>query len=710
MVSPLIPSVHAALTKRIYRSFTLNMLLLFILTTPVQFGVGWTFHRGAYHAIKRKFANMDVLVVLGTLAAYLYSVIISLVAIARDHVDTMTFFDASAMIITFIVLGRLLEAITKAKTSEALTKLMGMQPTTAVLLEKGKDGQMTERVIGIELVQIGDILKVVPGDKIPSDGVVVFGQSTADESMVTGESMPVHKNVGDDVIGGSINGQGVLHVRTTRVGGATVLSQITRLVEDAQSNKAPIQAVADRIASKFVPAVIVIATITFAVWLCVAHFVLGPDDIPMGFTPFLLAFNFLITVLVIACPCALGLATPTAVMVGTGLGARHGVLIKGGGPLELASKVTAVVFDKTGTLTTGKPSVVGFTPFGQYSDIQALDWLASAESGSEHPLGKAICEFAGEKFDKTPLSARDFEAVAGRGLKCVVGENVRLVVGNRAWMAENGVEVGPAAEAIMVRHEEQGATAMLCGIVQSDLVCAIAVADAVRPESRVVVAQLKKRGIEPWMVTGDNRRTAAAIAMQVGITTVFAEVLPSQKAEKVRELQEEGKVVAMVGDGVNDSPALAQADIGIAIGAGTDVAIEAADFVLIRSDLRDVVTAFDISRVTFQRIKINFLWAYGYNTVAIPFAAGVLFPLHVMFPPWVAAVAMACSSVSVVCSSLLLRLYRPPLSNTMTEKRNEEKGVNPNGYRPGHGNSVVGENMGTLVHVGVCASSVSATC
>eukprot|EP00123_Amoebidium_parasiticum_P017276 comp23779_c2_seq3/m.41245 comp23779_c2_seq3/g.41245 ORF comp23779_c2_seq3/g.41245 comp23779_c2_seq3/m.41245 type:complete len:286 (-) comp23779_c2_seq3:172-1029(-) len=282
MVSPLIPSVHAALTKRIYRSFTLNMLLLFILTTPVQFGVGWTFHRGAYHAIKRKFANMDVLVVLGTLAAYLYSVIISLVAIARDHVDTMTFFDASAMIITFIVLGRLLEAITKAKTSEALTKLMGMQPTTAVLLEKGKDGQMTERVIGIELVQIGDILKVVPGDKIPSDGVVVFGQSTADESMVTGESMPVHKNVGDDVIGGSINGQGVLHVRTTRVGGATVLSQITRLVEDAQSNKAPIQAVADRIASKFVPAVIVIATITFAVWLCVAHFVLGPDDIPMG--------------------------------------------------------------------------------------------------------------------------------------------------------------------------------------------------------------------------------------------------------------------------------------------------------------------------------------------------------------------------------------------------------------------------------------------
>eukprot|EP00123_Amoebidium_parasiticum_P017273 comp23779_c2_seq1/m.41237 comp23779_c2_seq1/g.41237 ORF comp23779_c2_seq1/g.41237 comp23779_c2_seq1/m.41237 type:complete len:278 (-) comp23779_c2_seq1:182-1015(-) len=277
-------------------------------------------------------------------------------------------------------------------------------------------------------------------------------------------------------------------------------------------------------------------------------------------------------------------------------------------------------------------------------------------------------------------------------------------------MAENGVEVGPAAEAIMVRHEEQGATAMLCGIVQSDLVCAIAVADAVRPESRVVVAQLKKRGIEPWMVTGDNRRTAAAIAMQVGITTVFAEVLPSQKAEKVRELQEEGKVVAMVGDGVNDSPALAQADIGIAIGAGTDVAIEAADFVLIRSDLRDVVTAFDISRVTFQRIKINFLWAYGYNTVAIPFAAGVLFPLHVMFPPWVAAVAMACSSVSVVCSSLLLRLYRPPLSNTMTEKRNEEKGVNPNGYRPGHGNSVVGENMGTLVHVGVCASSVSATC
>eukprot|EP00123_Amoebidium_parasiticum_P010202 comp19952_c0_seq1/m.24292 comp19952_c0_seq1/g.24292 ORF comp19952_c0_seq1/g.24292 comp19952_c0_seq1/m.24292 type:complete len:1066 (-) comp19952_c0_seq1:692-3889(-) len=662
MVFPHIPSVAPFFTQKLYHSFSLDMLLLFILATPAQFWVGWPFHTGAYHALKRRSANMDVLVVLGTLSAYVYSVVTCFVALFSDGVDTMTFFDASAMIVTFIVLGKMLESLTKAKTSEALTKLMQMQATTAVLLEMDQSGQVkSEKTIPIEMVQVGDILKVVPGEKVPTDGVVVTGLSSVDESMVTGESMPVGKKTGDNLIGGSINGQGMLHMKATRVGGATALAQITKLVESAQTSKAPIQAVADKIASKFVPAVIVVALVTFAVWLVVGYLVLDPKDIPMGFTAFLLSFNFLISVLVIACPCALGLATPTAVMVGTGLGARYGVLIKGGGPLEMAYKVNSIMFDKTGTLTTGKPSVIAFTPFGSYTPKTALEWLGSAELGSEHPLGKAILEYATQQLGSLPPPADDFEAVAGRGLKCTVQGCVSLVVGNRSWMADNGINVTNEADDLMARYEDQGATAMLCGQVAPNkgLVAMVAVADTLRPESRVVVDALRARGVETWMVTGDNRRTAAAIAAQVGIRRVFAEVLPAEKASKVKELQADGRVVAMVGDGVNDSPALAQADVGIAVGAGTDVAIEAADFVLMRSDMRDVVTAFDVSRVVFRRIKINFAWAYGYNTLAIPFAAGILFPFGIMFPPWVAAIAMAMSSVSVVCSSLLLRFYKP---------------------------------------------------
>eukprot|EP00124_Ichthyophonus_hoferi_P004977 Ihof_evm1s629 gene=Ihof_evmTU1s629 len=624
MVFPMIPSLAHVLDIQLYRSFTLELLLLFLLTTPVQFGVGWKFHTGAYHALKRGTANMDVLVVLGTLSAYIYSLVACGIALSREGGAVMSFFDASAMIITFITLGKMLESLTKAKTSEALTKLMEMQPTTAVLLAMDHKGQVIgEKIIGIELVQVGDILKVVPGDKVPTDGVVTYGLSSVNESMLTGESMPVNKKVDDPLIGGSINGQGLLYFRATRVGGSTALAQITQLVESAQSSKAPIQAVADRIASKFVPAVIIVALVTFISWLVAGYFLLSPQSIPMGFTPFLLALNFLISVLVIACPCALGLATPTAVMVGTGLGARHGVLIKGGGPLEKAYKVDAVMFDKTGTLTSGRPTVIAFKPEGNYTKQQALKWLASAEAGSEHPLGKAICEYALHELGHVPSAAGDFEAISGRGLKCVMSGNVGIVVGNRAWMQENNIPVSSDVDQEMSNYEQQGATVILCGHTgtKGRLVAMAAIADALRPESISAIAALRKRGVEPWMVTGDNRRTAAAIARKLGITRVFAEVLPGEKAEKVQELQKEGFVVAMVGDGVNDSPALAQADIGIAIGAGTDVAIEAADFVLIRSDIRDVVTAFDISKVTFQRIKINFAWAYGYNTLAIPFAA-----------------------------------------------------------------------------------------
>lgn len=398
-----------------------------------------------------------------------------------------------------------------------------------------------------------------------------------------------------------------------------------------------------------------------AAWLIIGYTVLDPATIPHGYTPFLLAFNCFISVLVTACPCALGLATPTAVMVGTGLGAKYGVLIKGGAALETSKKVDAILFDKTGTLTQGKPSVTQFVSFGQSNAADILRMLGAAEADSEHPLGRAIFDYCSQQTGETvfPDAASDTTAVPGRGLKTIIGGK-QVVVGNRMWMLENGLHLTDEAEGLMAEAEDQGQTAMLMGIVGDPVaVCMIAVADTLRAESKVVVQELIKRGIEPWMVTGDNRRTAAAIASQLGMTRVFAEVLPNEKAAKVEELQRDGKVVAMVGDGVNDSPALAHADIGIAIGAGTDVAIEAADFVLMKSDVRDIVTAFDISRATFRRIRFNFMWAYGYNIVAIPFAAGIFYPAGVMFPPWACAAAMAMSSVSVVVSSLLLKTYKP---------------------------------------------------
>lgn len=402
------------------------------------------------------------------------------------------------------------------------------------------------------------------------------------------------------------------------------------------------------------------AVLVFVAWLIIGYTVLDPATIPHGYTPFLLAFNCFISVLVTACPCALGLATPTAVMVGTGLGAKYGVLLKGGRSLETSKKVNAILFDKTGTLTQGKPSVTQFVTFGQTNAMDCLRMLGAAEADSEHPLGRAILDYCSQQTGEAmfPEAASDTTAVPGRGLKTIVGGK-HVVVGNRTWMSENGLRVTDEAGGLMAEAEDQGQTAMLMGIVgDTEAVCMIAVADTLRAESKIVVQELIKRGIEPWMVTGDNRRTAAAIASQLGITRVFAEVLPSDKAAKVEELQRDGKVVAMVGDGVNDSPALAQADIGIAI-PGTDVAVEAADFVLMKSDVRDIVTAFDISRATFRRIRFNFMWAYGYNVVALPFAAGILYPAGIMFPPWACAAAMAMSSVSVVVSSLLLKRYKP---------------------------------------------------
>ena len=586
---------------------------------------------------------------------------------------------------TFVVGGKYMEVVAKGKTSEALSKLMDLQATHAILLRiDAASGEVVgEEEIGIELVQQGDVLKVVPGAKVPVDGAVVFGHSSTDESMVTGESMPVNKEVGSTVIGGTINQHGVLHVRADRVGADSALAQITRLVEDAQSNKAPIQAIADKISAYFVPVVVLIAVLSFVVWISLAYTVVPDDWIPDGQGRFLFALIFFMTVLVIACPCALGLATPTAVMVGTGLGAMHGVLIKGGAALEKAYKVNAIIFDKTGTLTYGKPVVTDVMAFGgdgAWTDARFLTYLGSAEASSEHPLGRCIYEhvqrLAGDEGSAVAvLPAAEFEAVPGRGLQCVV-EGHRVFVGNRKGMAASGAApVSAATNEQLEALENEGKTVMMMS-VDGVVVGSIAVADTIKPESRQVVRMLEEMGTEVWMVTGDNRRTAQAIAKQAGIKNVFAEVMPADKAEKVKELQAkprhadtkprkdgsvQGKVVAMVGDGVNDSPALAQADVGIAIGAGTDIAMEAADVVLMKSDLLDVLTSMDISRRTFRRIKLNFVFAFGYNILGIPIAAGLFFPLFkAHLPPWIAGLAMALSSVSVVGSSLLLKRYKKP--------------------------------------------------
>lgn len=640
---------------------------------------------------------MDVLVAGGTSIAYFYSFIAMIVKLVDPSFESEQYFETAAFLITFVVLGKLLESVAKRKTSEALTKLMDLQAPNAVVLQLtdaaagrlallvsdvdneakfasvyDRDDVVTEETVPIELVQHGDVLKVVAGDKVPADGIVVYGTSTVDEAIVTGESMPVTKRAGSRVIGGTINRDGLLHVCAINVGADSMLSQIARLVADAQASKAPIQALADKIASIFVPVVVSLAVVSLIVWLALAYTVLPPEWIPEGENRFLFGLLFFVTTLVIACPCALGLATPTAVMVGTGVGARRGILIKGGEPLEMAHRVNAVLFDKTGTLTHGRPRVTRIAVLdGVTSEHELMRLAGIVECGSEHPLGRAIYERAQEVCGRDAFvgsAADDFTAVPGRGVRCCLRvsdeRSATFVLGNRL-LVEESLEA-PLAEAIdadMRALEGQGQTVMLMADVDARQVVGwIAVADTVKAEARVVVQMLRRMGIAVSMITGDNERTAQAIAAQVGIDKVFAQVLPKDKSDKVGELQESGHCVAMVGDGVNDAPALARADVGIAVGAGTDIAIEAADIVLVKSDLRDLVTAIDISRKTFRRIKLNFIWAYGYNTVAIPLAAGMFYPLMRpdRLPPWAAGAAMALSSVSVVCSSLLLRLYRPP--------------------------------------------------
>ncbi|KAL1833861.1 hypothetical protein DCAR_0103998 [Daucus carota subsp. sativus] len=679
VVCPSIPLLYSLLLRQC-GPFIMGDWLKWALVSVVQFVIGKRFYVAAWRALKNGSTNMDVLVALGTSASYFYSVCALLYG-AVTGFWSPTYFETSAMLITFVLLGKYLETLAKGKTSDAIKKLVELAPATAILLLKDKGGKIVgEKEIDALLIYPGDVLKVLPGTKIPVDGLVVWGTSYVNESMVTGEAIPVSKEVNCSVIGGTINLRGSLHIQATKVGSDTVLSQIVSMVETAQMSKAPIQKFADYVASIFVPTVILFSLLTFSGWYIGG--VTGSYSeqwLPENGNHFVFALMFAISVVVIACPCALGLATPTAVMVATGVGANNGVLIKGGDALERAQMVNCVVFDKTGTLTQGKATVTTAKVFTEMQRGDFLTLVASAEASSEHPLAKAILEYARHfhffeepsttsniqypekdpKYSGWLLDASEFCALPGRGIQCIINEK-QVLVGNRSLLTESGVNIPTHAEKFVVELEESAKTGILVAY-GSVFIGVLGVADSLKREAAVVVEALLKMGVTPVMVTGDNWRTAQAVAKEVGIHDVRAGVMPAEKADVIRSFQKNGRIVAMVGDGINDSPALAAADVGMAIGAGTDIAIEAADYVLMKSNLEDVITAIDLSRKTFSRIRLNYVFAMAYNLTALPIAAGVFFPLvKLKLPPWAAGACMAMSSVSVVCSSLLLRRYRKP--------------------------------------------------
>lgn len=715
---------HMFLERQLLPGLSIMNLLSFLFCVPVQFIGGRHFYTQAYKALKHWSANMDVLIVLATSIAFTYSLVILMVAmIEKAKVNPITFFDTPPMLFVFISLGRWLEQIAKSKTSEALSKLMSLQATEATVVTLSGDAMtvLSEEQVDVELVQRGDIVKVVPGGKFPVDGRVIEGHSMADESLITGEAMPVTKKPGSTVIAGSINQNGSLLIRATHVGTDTTLSQIVKLVEEAQTSKAPIQQFADRISGYFVPFIVAVSVLTLVAWVAIGfvnfrlvemYFPGYDKSVSQTEAIIRFAFQASITVLCIACPCSLGLATPTAVMVGTGVGAQNGILIKGGEPLEMAHRIQSVVFDKTGTITYGAPKVVQVKIVVEGNRMPRSKLLAivgTAENNSEHPLGAAITRFCKQELGTEMLgTCTDFQAVPGCGIRCHVSNTENLVkredsdgeenqrnailvqisdprassnahplimdpepltlvqsasytvlIGNREWMRRNALHILPDVDDAMTEHERRGRTAVLVA-VDGELCAMVAIADTVKPEAELAVHTLTSMGLEVVLMTGDNSKTARAIAAQVGIRKVFAEVLPSHKVAKVEQLQQAGKRVAMVGDGVNDSPALAMADVGIAIGTGTDVAIEAADVVLIRNDLLDVVASIDLSKKTVKRIRINFVFALIYNLVGIPIAAGVFMPIGLVLQPWMGSAAMAASSVSVVLSSLLLKCYNKP--------------------------------------------------
>uniref|UniRef100_A0A5F4W7A3 Copper-transporting ATPase 2 n=1 Tax=Callithrix jacchus TaxID=9483 RepID=A0A5F4W7A3_CALJA len=719
MIYMLIPSSEPhesmVLDHNIIPGLSILNLIFFILCTFVQLLGGWYFYVQAYKSLRHRSANMDVLIVLATSIAYVYSLVILVVAVAeKAERSPVTFFDTPPMLFVFIALGRWLEHLAKSKTSEALAKLMSLQAVEATVVTLGEDNLIIrEEQVPMELVQRGDIVKVVPGGKFPVDGKVLEGNTMADESLITGEAMPVTKKPGSTVIAGSINAHGAVLIKATHVGNDTTLAQIVKLVEEAQMSKAPIQQLADRFSGYFVPFIIIMSTLTLVVWIVIGFI---DFDVVQKYFPnpnkhisqteviIRFAFQTSITVLCIACPCSLGLATPTAVMVGTGVAAQNGILIKGGKPLEMAHKIKTVMFDKTGTITHGVPRVMRVLLLGDMATLplrKVLAVVGTAEASSEHPLGVAVTKYCKEELGTETLGyCTDFQAVPGCGIGCKVSnvegilahgghppsashlneagslsegkgcchrrclldaapQTFSVLIGNREWLRRNGLTISNDVSDAMTDHEMKGQTAILVAI--DGVLCGmIAIADAVKQEAALAVHTLQSMGVDVVLITGDNRKTARAIATQVGINKVFAEVLPSHKVAKVQELQNKGKKVAMVGDGVNDSPALAQADMGVAIGTGTDVAIEAADVVLIRNDLLDVVASIHLSKRTVRRIRINLVLALIYNLVGIPIAAGVFMPIGIVLQPWMGSAAMAASSVSVVLSSLQLKCYKKP--------------------------------------------------
>ncbi len=617
------------LLVELFTDFPQKKLLLFALATPVQFIVGWRFYKGAYYSLKNKFANMDVLVSLSTSTAYVYSVA------ATFFITEATFYEASTTILITISIGMFLEELANGRTGEAIKKLVMLQPKTATVL-RGK-----EISIPVEEIKVGDIVLIRPGERIPVDGEVVSGRSSVDESLVTGESLPVEKGEGDKVISATINKSGALRFKATRVGKDTTLAQIIRLVEEAQASKAPIQRIADSVVNYFVPAVLAIALVSFAVWYWLAS------------SSFLFAMTIFVSVLVVACPCALGIATPTAVMVGLGKGAEHGILIKNGGALERARKMTTIVFDKTRTLTVGEPRVTDIIT--QRNKEKILRLAAIAEKNSEHPLANAIVGEAKKKLKKIP-DAKWFKALPGAGVVANYGGK-EILLGNRKLMSTKRVSTAHL-DARIDELEGEGKTTMILA-VNKKAVGLIAVADVLRKHSIKTVNELKKSGVKVAMLTGDNERVAKAIAKKAGIDQVIADVLPKDKVDEIKKLQRKGEVVGMVGDGINDAPALTQADVGIAIGAGTDVAMEAGEVVLIKNNLTDIACFMELSKKTMNKIKQNLFFAFLYNVVAIPVAAGVLYPFLgiVIVSPMIAAIAMVLSDVTVVGNSLLLKRF-----------------------------------------------------
>ncbi|MCX6800839.1 MAG: heavy metal translocating P-type ATPase [Candidatus Diapherotrites archaeon] len=617
-------SVPTVLLGMYLMDFPFRMLLLFAFTSVVQFGVGWRFYSGAWKALENKTSNMDTLIAIGTSASYFYSVA-ALLGFATEQ-----YFEISAILITFVIAGKYLEALVKGRTGEAIKKLLNLAPKTAIVLRAGK-----EVVLPIEEVVIGDIVFVKPGGKIPVDGFVVEGESSIDQSMLTGESIPVEVGKGVRIFAGSINKGGAFKFRVKKVGKETVLAGIVKIVAEAQASKAEIQRFADRVSAYFVPTVILIALVAFFIW----YFVLGQS--------FSFALLISVSVIVIACPCALGLATPTAIIVGTGIGAQKGILIKNAQALESAYKINTVVLDKTGTITEGKPEVVDFIVFEKQKAKEALSFAYSLEKNSEHPLAGAIIGYASKK-KASLLKMQKFRAIHGVGVEGIIGKK-KLFLGKAG--TNEGKEVLEALAAI----EEEGKTAVVLK-ENGETTAVIGVADVLRKNSASAIAELKKLGLEVWLISGDNERVTSAISKKVGIENYFSEVMPAEKAEYVKKLQSEGKKVAMVGDGINDAPALAQADIGIAIGAGTDVAIEAGSIVLMRSDPLDISRALKLGRATMDKIKQNLFWALIYNVAGITVAAGIFYPsFGLLLSPAIAGGAMALSSVSVVSNALLLK-------------------------------------------------------